>query len=157
MKKSARGFTLIELIVTVTIGLILVASSLVAYRGMGEKESVKQEGISFQTNLRSFQQKAVATEKPVGCEGFFQGYRVVVDADLDKYSVTAECATSNGDTTDFELSNGVEFSGAFSDIIFYPLSAELLGAQTITLLSQDGSYTYQVIIEEAGVIRGGLL
>ncbi len=157
LNKKNLGFTFIELMVTVTIGLILVAGGLAAYRGAGAREEVKQAGYSFQTNLKAFQQKALSGEKPVGCLGSLEGYRVEADPLLTKYTVKAECTIVDGPETEFELSDEVVFDAAFLDIVFYVLKSEVVGAQTITLNSGDASYSYEVIVELGGVIRGGML
>ncbi len=157
MTKSAQGFTFVELMVTITIGMILVAGGLAAYRGAGEREELKQAGFSFQTNLKSFQQKALSGEKPAGCLGTLEDFRVQADAGLTSYSVMAECSTVDGPETDFELITGVEFSAEFSDIVFYTLESTLDGAQTIDLITDSGEYTYQLTIESTGVIRGEML
>ena len=130
---------------------------MAAYRGTGEREEVKQAGLSFQTNLRSFQQKALSGEKPDGCLGSLEDFRVEADPGLSQYTVKAECSISDGPVTSFDLIEGVEFSDAFSDIVFYTLKSEIDGAQTITLNSSGDSYTYEVMIETGGVIQGELL
>lgn len=162
MRLPARGFTLIELMVAVAIGLILVGGGLAAFRGAGAKEEIKQAGYTFQINLRLFQQKALSGEKPVGCLGDLDGYRVMVEADpdpdsLNKYKVKAECSLADGPETEFELEGGAVFEAEFTDIFFKILKAEPVGAQVIILNSSEGDYSYEVTVESSGVIRGGLL
>jgi len=155
MKKPA-GFTLIEILVTVVISGILFGGGIAAFRGIGARQNLKQAGIEFQSNLRSFQQKALSSEKPSDCSGTLDGFRVQFDPDLTSYSVKAECSTNDGLEIEFSLTEGVKFTSEFSDMVFYTLKAEVEGApQTITLT--NGSLQYQVIIESSGVIRGGML
>ena len=157
MGRPAQGFTLIELMISVAIGIILVGGGMAAYRGTGEREEVKQAGLSFQTNLRAFQQKAASGEKPVGCLGTLDDFRIEADIDLSSYSVKAECTISDGPTTEFSLIEGIEFDAGFSDIVFYSLKSEINGAQVVTINSREGNYTYEVTIEASGVIQGELL
>jgi prepilin-type N-terminal cleavage/methylation domain-containing protein len=157
LKINQCGFTLIELMVTIAIGLILIGGGLAAFRGAGAKEELKQAGYSFQINLRSFQQKSLSGEKPVDCLGDLQGFRAESDPDLSSYKVKAECALVDGPETEFELGGEAVFEAEFSDIVFYVLKSGPLGAQTIVLNSSEGDYSYEVIIESTGVIRGGLL
>jgi len=156
MARSARGFTLIELLVAVAIGGILFSGGLAAYRGIGEKQTVKQAGITFQSKLRLWQQKALAGEKPVDCTGAFEGYEVSYSS-ITSYTVTAACRISDADSNIVNLIEGVEFSSGFSPstIIFPVLKSELTGAQTITLT--NGTFSYEVEIESTGVIRGEML
>jgi len=156
MARSARGFTLIELLVAVAIGGILFSGGLAAYRGIGEKQTVKQAGITFQSKLRLWQQKALAGEKPVDCTGTFEGYEVGYSS-ISSYTVTAVCRISDADSNTVNLIEGVSFSSSFSPsiIIFPVLKSELTGAQTITLT--NGTFSYEVEIESTGVIRGEML
>ncbi len=156
MKKPA-GFTLIETLVVIIISGILFSGGIAAYKGIGARQDLKQAGITFQSNLRSFQQKALSSEKPSGCEGKIEGYRVRSDPGLDRYFVKAECSTSDGTETEFKLTEGVVFTGEFSDdIVFYTLKAEITGAQTIKFKSGSGGSTleYEVIIQPSGIITG---
>lgn len=154
-KLPARGFTLIELMVAIAISMLLVAGGLAAYRGTGDREKVKQAGLGFQTNLKAFQQKALSGEKPTGCLGSLDGFRVEADAGLTSYTVKAECAVVDGPITSFELDDEVGFLAEFTDIVFYTLRSELDGDQTITLAA--GDYSYQITIEAGGVIQGQML
>ncbi|KKR76039.1 MAG: hypothetical protein UU21_C0020G0016 [Candidatus Levybacteria bacterium GW2011_GWA2_40_8] len=151
------GFTLIEILVTVVISGILFGGGIAAYRGIGDKQAVKQNGATFLSNLRAFQQKALASEKPADCganklESFKVSY-----VNVSSYSVKASCV---GTATTITLTDEVEFTAGFNDIDFQVLKAEVLNGgieeeQTITL--QKGSTSYQVTIEQRGVISGKLL
>jgi prepilin-type N-terminal cleavage/methylation domain-containing protein len=153
--RSRLGFTLIELLVAVAIGAILVAGGLAAYRGIGEKQTLKQAGLELETNLRSVQKKALSGEKPTGCSGVLQGFRVKYKSSTS-YAVQADCSLTNSPEQEFNLPEGVEFSAAFSEDIFFPvLKSGLIGAQTLTL--QSDSFSYQVIVGSSGVIQGEML
>ncbi len=156
MKRTALGFTLIELLVSVGIGLILVVGGLAAYKGVGAKQSVKQAGVTFKTNLRSFQQKSLSGEKPVSCSSL-QGY-VISYVSEDSYSVQANCLSGSGDINVFTLDNGVEFMSGFGDIEFLTLETAIVGAPFLVDLSVPSSgYVYQVIVDSSGVISGLML
>jgi len=152
------GFTIIELMITVVIGALLITGAMVAYRGLGARQSVKQVGISFQTDLKSYQQKALTGTKPSACEASdtIEGYRIS-NVDNDTFSVVAVCGSGSPESIEFNLPEGVEFQAAFNpnDIFFPVLTAEVTGAQTIVLTKDN--YRYQVIIEPSGVIRGQML
>lgn len=162
MKKSlpggCRGFTIIELLITVVIGGILIAGAIAAYRGLGTKQKVKQAGISFQTDLKNYQQKALAGQKPIECGGSdrLAGYQINY-IDNTSYSIQAICAINEPEAAIIELAEDVIFSEAFNPAqIFFPvLKSEAQGAQTITLTLSD--FSYEVVIESSGVIRGQML
>ena len=153
-----KGFTLIELMIAVVISGLLLTGALAAYRGLNTKQVVKQAGISFQTDLKSYQQKALAGTKPEECGAgdSIEGYQVSY-VDEDSFSVVAVCSLGQPAATEGNLPQGVEFQAVFnpSDIFFPVLVSEVSGAQTI-ILTND-TYSYQVIIEPSGVIRGQML
>lgn len=156
MKRPA-GFTFIELMITVGISGILFAGGLAAYRGIGEKQNLKQAGISFQSNLRLIQGKATAGEKPSDCGGAsFLGYQVSYQSETS-YAVQPLCQDT--DTTALitivELADKVKFSNNFS-ITFYGLESEITGPGLINLTKDNINYYYQVAVEQSGVITGGL-
>lgn len=149
-----RGFTLIELMIAVVLTGLLVNGGLAAYRGVGERQKVKQAGISFQTNLKSYQQKALAGEKPDACADpdTLSGYRVM-RISLTSYSVRAICDTAVPAAVAVNLDEGIKFSSNFN--VFFPvLGGPVTGATAITLQNADASYNYQVTVESLGVIRG---
>ncbi|MCX6816491.1 MAG: type II secretion system protein [Candidatus Beckwithbacteria bacterium] len=150
--KLGLGFTLVELLVVVAISAVLFGGGLAAYRGIGDKQAVKQNGATFLSNLRSVQQKALASEKPTDCgTNPFKGYRVNT-SHSSYYTVTAWCV--GGVAKKIDLTDGVEFVDPFN-IYFQVLKAEVLGAQTVTL--SKGTTSYEVTIEQRGVISGELL
>ena len=152
-----KGFTLIELLVAVAIGGILFSGGLAAYRGIGEKQTVKQAGISFQSKLRLFQQKALAGEKPSECDipgEILEGYSVRWIS-LTSYIMTAVCSITSPTENTINLVENVVFGGNFGTIFFPVLRSELTGAQVITLT--NGTFNYEVEIESTGVIRGEML
>ena len=154
MKKTVSGFTLIEFLVAVGIGLILVLGGLASYKGMSKKQTVKQAGITFKSNLRSFQQKAMSGEKPDGCISL-QNYRVSW-IDDSNYSVQPICEIGSGDPNNFILDEEVVFDRDFGSIEFSTLNNSIDNAPVVIILSSDG-YEYQVNIEKTGVITGFML
>lgn len=152
------GFTLIELLISVAIGGVLLGAAIASFRGLGTKQQVKQAGIGFTSDLKSFQQKAAAGQKPDQCSGTdtLTGYRVRY-VDTNTYSVKAVCQINNPTATNVDLPNEVVFSASFNpvQIVFPVLGGQVTGAQTIIL--EKDTYRYQVMIETFGVIRGEML
>jgi len=151
------GFTLIELMIAVVIGAVLFSGGLAAYRGFGDRQTLKQAGATFRSNLRLFQQKALSGEKPSEClaDDVFEGFEVSY-VNETSYLAAPICQSAIPDGETFMLAEEVEFLGVGWDTIFFPvLRSELTGAQTITL--SLSSFSYQVVIESSGVIRGEML
>jgi len=146
-----QGFTLIELIVAVAIGAVLIAGGMAAYKGVGEKQNLKQAGLEFKTNLTSTQKKALSGEKPSGCTGSLESFEVDYVSESE-YSVQANCSVFSPEAEGVSLPEEVSFSAPFSTITFPVLSAGLSGGQTIVISSD--SFSYQVVVEPSGVIEG---
>lgn len=148
-----RGFTFIELMVVIAISALLTAGGLAAYRGVGEKEALKQAGLSFESNLKLIQQKALAGEKPEGCSGTLESFRVW-GSDDQTYRAQAQCSLSSPDAISYQLDEKIKFQTPPSPLDFTVLRNGVNGAQTIVLTTISGSFSYQVIVESSGVIRG---
>ena len=156
MPGVCRGFTLIELLISVAISGILISAALASYRGMSAKQQAKQAGIGLVSDLKNYQQKALAGQKPSVCTVALQGYQVTY-VDSNSYSVKALCPPGGPAATEVSLPNEVVFSAAFNpvQIVFPVLGGQVTGAQTIIV--EKDPYQYQVTIEASGVIRGEML
>ncbi|MFH0943152.1 MAG: prepilin-type N-terminal cleavage/methylation domain-containing protein [Candidatus Beckwithbacteria bacterium] len=153
--RQMPGFSLIELMVVAVISGVLFSGGIVAYRSISGKQQVKQAGISFQTNLRLFQQRALAGEKPAECTTAdkFLGYEVSYVAE-DSYSVSPLCEGKVTTAVSWTLDNEVIFTAPWPESLrFNNLRSDVDGAQTIYLSKIGLSYSYQVVIEPSGVIR----
>lgn len=150
-----RGFTLIELLISVAISGVLISAALASYRGMSAKQQVKQAGIGFTSDLKSFRQKAAAGQKPSDCVGQLSGYRSRKINNEIFYRMRPECSTSSPAEKTINLPEGITFQTGTFNIFFPVLGGQVTGAQTIIL--EKDPYQYQVIIEAFGVIRGEML
>lgn len=155
---KARGFSLIELMIVMVISGVLMAGGIAAYRSLGGKQQVKQAGITFQTNLRLFQGKALAGEKPSDCTPVNKllYYKVMWESSTS-YSVEPICTGSAGTTAViYDLDDEIEFlNPPWSEIKFYNQINHVDGNQTIQLV-KTGTTTpyYKVTIANSGVISG---
>lgn len=153
------GFTLIEMMVVITISGILVAGGLAAYKGISEKENLKQAGLTMESNLKLAARRAQAGDKPENCGGSLTSFSVsAVGGDNTKYQIQALCSSASAAAVEYVLGDGVEFQQVLpTPIEFLPLRNGVIGGQTITLTTTSGAFSYQVIVESSGVIRGNLL
>jgi len=156
MKKN--GFTLIELLVAVSIGMILTVGGLAAYRGFGEKQSLIKAGLKLETDLRLAQKKAFSGEKPTidecGITERLNGFWLKRESDTS-YKLEVDCSGGLAVIGNvITLPEDIVFStGDFE--IFFPV---LKSAVTpITIILRFDTFSYEVVVEDSGVIRGGLL
>jgi len=154
MRRSGFGFTLIELLVAVSIGMILTVGGLAAYRGFGEKQSLIQAGLELETNLRLVQKKAFSGEKPAVCSGTLNGFWLKRESDFS-YKIDVDCFGGVVMIDEvITLPEGVSFSTEAFEI-FFPVLKSMVTGVIIDL--QSDTFSYQVTIENSGVIRGELL
>lgn len=68
------GFTLIELMVAVTILMIMFGTGIASYLHFNDNQTVSSVGQQLQLMMRTAQKKARVGDKPAGC-GTLQGYQ----------------------------------------------------------------------------------
>jgi prepilin-type N-terminal cleavage/methylation domain-containing protein len=93
-KQKQSGFTLIELIVVVSIIIILSGMSLAAYFQFSQNQAAVNDARSLETMLRRVQAMAKNLIYPAGCSGL-TGYRIYNSCsgeDCQSVSAEAVCA-----------------------------------------------------------------
>jgi len=140
--RKTNGFTLIEIIVTVTIIMLLSGFAVVRYTEYNNRQRVKQSALDLKSNLRFAQQKAVSGQKPVTSVAVpqpcttLEGYEVRFTE--TSYTVGPTCTegTSYSEDITIPLPVGITIAEPTPDpIVFYPLNrgVSLTTDQTITL------------------------
>jgi len=132
------GFTLIELMVTISIIAILAGLGTARYINFNKTQTLKSVANDLKNNLRLAQNKALVQEKPGGCVNF-EGYRV----NTTSYSLVALCngAELGSSRKYFSLPSNVSLSPAQVD--FSVLTGAVTPA-TITVSLGISSLTVSV-------------
>jgi prepilin-type N-terminal cleavage/methylation domain-containing protein len=145
-----KGFTLIEMIVTVAISLVVTGFIIVNYNSYNDVQTLKQAALTLKNNLRFAQSKAATGEKPSPCSELL-GYTVAfynILNDLSYYTIRAECnpGGAQGATISINFPNGVTFSSPPSSFRFNVLSlgTTLNSDLTIQLAGSGKQYWIQV-------------
>jgi prepilin-type N-terminal cleavage/methylation domain-containing protein len=150
-----RGFTLIEIIVSVTLLLLLSGLFMANYNAFNNSQTVKKAASDLIANLQAARTKAASGVKPAGCGAAdtLIGYRVSFTGTT--YTVRARClvgATDTGfDAKTFTLPAGVTFTSPTPGVVtFYALDRGASAALTITLT--DLQTTVKVSVFTSGII-----
>lgn len=158
---NLRGFTLIEILVAVSVTLIIASTVVINYNSFNANQQVKQSALTFKNNLRYAQQKAKASEKGSNCSGFsyLYGYALQITSDTS-YRVLARCTNDNTGATapsdgivigTYTLPPGVMMSTASQTIDYQVLSRPVVGATTIIFShAASDTTTYRIIISAGG-------
>ncbi len=136
------GFSLIEMLVAITIMMVLVGAGMAAFLTFSDRQNLVQAAKTVQAHMRSAQVKARAGDTPENCQRL-EGYSVRMSAGSNRVRLLAIC--ENGeylyDRYDLPLSVTAQ-SGV--DIEFLGLYGGVNNPSTVTLVSQDWQYAFDV-------------
>jgi len=141
------GFTLVELIVVVTITMIISAGLLVNYTTHNDTQRVRQAALTLKNNLRLAQTKAMSGAKPrdVSCT-ILRGY--ITTFQSTTYDTQALCTEGAvGEKLSYTLPASVRFTVS-SPVTFSVLSGSVSTSTTLTV--RGVSKTYSVDISASG-------
>ena len=148
-----KGFTLIEVIVTVAVTLVVTGFVIVNYNSYNDRQTLKQSGLTLKNNLRFAQTKALTGQIPptVTCSEL-SGY--VVSFAAKTYSIQATCDPEGivGNPQNIDLPPSVTFSPVPSPITFNVLSrGTTLTSNQCLILTSLGQF-YRISVRTNGDI-----
>lgn len=161
---SQRGFTLIELMITITVMVILVGGGLAGFITFRENQQVLTSLKEVQQMARDAQTKARVRETPSSCNADgnrLQGYRLRFNSatSVTVHPLCGSDAQIANPGTLSELSaiqtktlSGVTLSGYPTYIDFYTLHRGLSISTTYTLKTSGFGSDYCFDIESGGAI-----
>lgn len=117
-----RGFTLVEVVITISILLLIMGGSMSALGAFKERRGAQADALKVAEKLRSAQVRASAVEVPSGCTGV-RSYTVNMSG--ANLTVLVSC-TSGGPITLTEMATRLENS------VFTPVSSVVFNSPTGT-------------------------
>lgn len=90
-KTYKRGFTLIEIILAISISSILLWQGLVRYNEFNRRQQVEQAAQDFVSVLRNAQNRAITGDKPASGCSKLEGFQVSPTLSSNTYYVAAVC------------------------------------------------------------------
>lgn len=161
-KSASPGFTLLELMIAVTLSVAMIGIGGVKYLDFNKIQSIKGAGQTFKNNLRAIQGKALASVKPAGCPdtSTLTGY-LLTGINPTKYSSQATCTPSPGtvDLVTYTLPTGIYFRAVPDNFTFRLLGqgTSLVSGQVMTLqnapLNINSTKFYSVCVSPGGDIK----
>lgn len=140
---SSSGFTLLEMLVSVTILLLITGGGVASYLSLNDRQTLVMNGKKLQFYMRAAQKKAHVGDKPTACDTL-QGYVVTATTNPGAtVQLSARCA--NGDYVDqsFVLPSDTNSVNAIN-MIFGGLRGGVTGADTVTLHTTKRNYSFTV-------------
>jgi len=158
-----KGFSLIEIIVTLTLMLLLFGGAIANYTRYTDVQKLKQAALTLKNNLRMAQNKAQVGEKPPGiaCTQLV-GYEVSFTKYSYSYQAVCKPSAVGAPKTSFDLPNNVIFNPLpTKSMVFGVLTRGVNIASTTTLTLTSGKSKYELSIDPKGEItiatRAGVL
>lgn len=150
MNSARRGFTLIEILISIAIIFLLTGLTLTGYGAFNKKQTVKSAAHQLAGDLRLVQQKAVSGEKPAGCAGDLKSWQIIIYN--NRYRQFAVCNSSIGGDTVYFPTNVTSLSAT---ITFAAITGSVTagnGTYTITGNFSGTTYTNTIVITPSGGI-----
>jgi prepilin-type N-terminal cleavage/methylation domain-containing protein len=135
MKRQTAGFTLVELLIVISIIAILSATGLATYINFSRNQLVSQAARKIAQDLRLAQSLASSNQKPESGCGILNGYVFKVDSPTT-YSIIPDCTPlyTGKPIKTGSVADNLDLSG-FSQVKFKVLrqGVETTGGTTITV------------------------
>ena len=152
----SAGFSLIELIVVVSILLLITGGGIASFITFNAKQQIINGAKELQEYLRTAQTLARVGEKPAGCDRL-TGYKTMSVAATNPKEIRVLAVCDSGDVLrdSFFLPEGTTLSSDI-EVVFLGLHGGATGATTIEITGElDETYTFEVT--QGGEINSGEL
>ncbi len=152
---QSKGFTFIELLVTTTLGLLLMTAAAASYQTFGTKQARSDSAREVMSVLRRAHERARSGDKPAtGCAQL-DGYRVWAQTSTQTYKMSLRCNANGQDSEiqEFSLRGSEYFQNGF-DVTFQPQVGPLPNTPATVKIGPltPGENHYEFLIERNGLI-----
>jgi len=149
---KTNGYTLIELLVSISIITILVVTGVTSYVRTTRKQVIFETVEKVLLHIKDIQTLAQTGERD--CLGVFEGYDLTFTQGSSTVTHTATCSLTDSDPIEEEMKD-ISFNDNVT-LHFYPLSQGigLGGASSYNLdFTAADSETYRIQVTSAGLIE----
>ena len=150
MKKSCSGFTVVELLIILSLIALLFTLGIAQYNRFNRAQSLNRAKDELVSNLRLTQGKAMAGEKPEVCTETLSGHKLKF-TDNQNYKIVAVCGEEVDIKTDVVLPAGVIKQAGPDEIFFRVLSQGIESDISLILSGFDEEKT--ITVNTAGEIK----
>lgn len=149
-----RGYTLIELIVVITIIGLLVGASIAGFNTLNKRQTLISSGKEVISLMRTAQQRAVSGIKPAGVCDRLMGYSVKGTINGSSYTLNYVCLVNGNLVTtqirSYQLGQGVTFLSTFT--VQFNVQTGGAGGDLGDLQIKTSAYTFTFNVNASGDI-----
>lgn len=153
---NTKGYTLIELLVAVSIIGLVFSSGFVSFREFSRRQEIASLARSLEGELRSIQQKALSGEKPddIFCNppNTLSGYTFDLTSGTS-YSISAVCTGGLVEIKTKDMPEGLTIETTLDPITFKVLGSGTdipAGDQSRITITQTATGSFQEVIVTSG-------
>lgn len=148
-KLPTSGFSLIELLISISIIAMLVYGVISGYERYSVRQKLQQTSQNFINDLRFAENQALSGVKPSGCT-ILTGYQVSFTQNT--YTTRAKCSPEGlvGTISSVSLPTGLTFDPVPSSIIFGVLTGGI--SSSVSIYLKYASFTYQVNVDVSSIV-----
>lgn len=151
---SEFGFTLIELIVAISIMMLLLGSGIVSYLTFNDRQGLLAGVSEVKSLLRTAQTRARLGDRPEGCDRLLY-YEVRIPVESSVANLLAECENGTYTRSEVTLSGNTRAVSLIA-VQFKVLHGGVINPGTLTLETSQG-LTYSFEVTEGGEVTEGSL
>ena len=153
MKKSCPGFTLVELLVTITIITLVFSIGLAQYNRFNRRQILVRAKDQLISDLRLTQSKALSGEKPTDCNITpLSGHKLDFTSNSN-YQIIAVCSSDVVVKSGISLPQGVIKQAGPDEVFFKVLSQGTDISGTAQIILSGFGQTQTISVNNAGEIK----
>lgn len=153
--RKVKGYTLIELLVAITISIIVFSIGFVGYREFSRRQDLAGVKKNLMSDLRLIQQLSLTGQKPSGAScSMLNGHTFTLTSSTS-YQLIANCIDGNTIIKTVTFTNGVTLTATTASTQFKILGqgTSLTATNTLTLTNSYSGNTSTVTIGTGGGIQ----
>lgn len=153
--RRLSGFTLLELLISITIMMLMVGLGIASFITFNERQQLTGAAKELQEFFRSAQTRARTGDVPAGC-GTFSGYNIQMAIDSSSAQMYAVCSSGNVLRAEKTLTGSARPTNAIN-MTFLNLKGGVTNSSLVVLRLPTGTLTYTFRVTEGGEITQGAL
>ena len=151
--KFSAGFTLLELLITISIITLLFTIGIASYQNFNRTQIVNQTVKELKENLRLVQSKALSGEKTSACgANTLIGWQINF-TDSNTYKIQVLCSATPSDVKTIDLTGDLVKTAGPNTVLFRVLARGVDGSGEIIIKGFGSTKVASVTVSNTGEIK----